>query len=774
MALPIFQVDYSPIYSAFNSLRGAKGTQLAEKHRKEDVGVAALGFVLEGAEMIGEAIVAAVTGVKLAEAKKGAMARDQVAQQKARELVFNNDYEIISTPIPGRPEIPYSSGEGQQAAELSTRTEYRSLKLGAKTGDFDAWFNTQQQEIEEEYKMFPKIKSWALDQLYASYDTAKRVATDTLENKALQDISRIDQQSITHSVDQAIRHENFALVDAALSGSQSLTPDIKNAMRGDLLLQYDLGIQGKRLRETVGAQGYAAGMDLISSWEGASEVNAEQAENFRKVALGAAGQVASTFQDQATTQFYEQITGGKDPEAAMQSVLQAVPMPYRGQTEKMVRADYNEKLRIEDEKADKEMLIINNVQPKNGAALLKALYNRENNYAGRMTTSTYTFWENYGNRLMAAEGRGGEDDGTTPAGLRAMDEVLRRPWQTKSDKIKAFQRISQLRDPDTGEFWVGPTVMNRYLNYANSDVYYQPVVVDSLERIDKFFDAAEKNSGKDMTLTRQQVKEAFSKKLQTVYQATKAPKDTDVEDMVDGLLNPYKKEITPAPDEAGRLDRRTRAARLRRESETRWITDKERSSLAEYDREALLELYGVGEGTVQIVGTAVDERGRTVFAITGLNPRDSKKPYTYRFGLDPKGNQQLEFEDDSIPPKFIPAPIKTKEQIARENLELKRRESAAKEEEIRRAAAAVKTIADVKREAQRLGTTPERLGMAAIGAELGTSPGEALYRLETLLPRQFRTKQATAEDVRAAAKKTGISEASAYGILRSQGIQVLE
>lgn len=759
MALPIFQVDYSPIYSAFNSLRGAKTTQLAEKHRKQDVGTATLGFVLEGGEMIVEMIVAAVAGAKLAAAKADVMAFDQAAQQKAKDAIFNNDYEIVS-------QEPRDIGI-EEGAKLEGKP-YRSLKLG---GDFENWYSTRQQEIEDKYKGFPKIKSWAFDQMYASYDTAKRVATDTLFNKAMQDTARIDQQSITHSVDQAIRFERFDLVDAALAGTQSLTPDIKDAMRGDLLKQYDLGIQNKRLRETVGGQGYAAGMNLISGWEAAGEVNAEQAENFRKMALGAAGQVASTFQDQATIQFYEQITGGKDPEAAMQSLLQAVPMPYRGQTEKMVRADYNERLRIEDEKADKEMLIVNNENPQDGAALLRALYNQKNNYAGRMDTSTYTFWENYGNRLMASAGAGGEDDGTTQAGVQVLNEIIREPWRTKPQKIKAVQNAGQLRDPKTGDFLIGPTVLNKYLNYANSDVYYKPEVNAAWDRINKFFDKLEAKNDTDMTRTRQQVLEEFSTEVSTAYQATKPPKATDIEDIADRVLSPHKSAILPS-DQAGNLSRRTRAAQLLQRSGEISLNPEEKAELESYQRTALQELYGVGTGTIQIAGVSKDERGRPIFSITGLNPQDVRTPYTYRFGLDPKGNLQLEGEDSTG--HFIPVPIKTTEQISRENLELKRKETRAKGEEIRRAAAAVRTIADVKREAERLGTTPERLGMAAIGAELGTSPGEALMRLETLLLRQFRARQATAEDVRQAAKKTGISEAAAYGLLLNQGIRILE
>jgi hypothetical protein len=765
MSLIVNQLDYGPLYNALGSLYKGRMAQAQQQENRANDIKAFTDILVEG--------VGALTGLmketQVASAKNDVQAFDQEAQQKARDLILNNNYTIEdeATRMGGGPVGGVgATGEGQKTIKLPD--------------DYEQWYKDAQENITKKYAGFPDVRSWAQDQLYQSYDAAKKTALNTFYAKTLDDRAKQETIQISNAQKDSIAHQDFRFTEAALQASGSLTPAEKETARMALQADYNYGVKSDQVQKAAESGGVDPALALIDGWSKGKQLSQEEEDKLRAQAITGANQASGLWQSRADTAFNAAIEKGGDPEDAVKQSLAPVPEAFKGNVEKVLRSDYQNHRAMVDDVADSEMLAYHDANPSNGAGLFRKLHDPKNDYARKMTTPTYTFWENMADRIMKPE----KGDGTTLAAQHQLDDILRGRtwrqgdvvggiWDTPEKKLAAIQELSHQEDPATGEYLVGTTTLNAYLEKAKNPVYYREDVNSAWNKITTFIEASAKKKGANPMADIQAAQAEFTRRLAGFVGASKEPTAVDVEDLVDSILQPHKSALLYT-DQVDRLNARGEARALRAKASAPgggfYLNQDEIVRLATRDRATFEQVYGVGTGTKPFLGTGADNRGIPVFLIKGMDAKNPDAAYWYQIATDAQGNEVLTGYDKTG--HFIPVPVQTQQQLRQEVY----RKDQATQDQLRAQVkqAAPTTPQQVKETAAALGVSAAEVAIHATEANpLDQGRFDQVY-MSMQIRGILRRGSITAAEAEEIAKKTGATASQVLGVAAGRGLKMPE
>jgi len=663
MSLVVQRLDYSGLYNALGAKRtGAMAKLQADNTRLGEI-QGFTGILLDA----GSAILGMVKDSKIAEAKIDVQNFEQKAQQKARDYILNNNYDITDSGT----ERQANEMGGIGGADVSAAGEgQKSIKL---PDEYDQWYKDSLEGINKKYAGFPDVRNWASDQLYQTYDSAKKTALNTFYAKTMDDRAKQEQVLISNAMKDSVSHEDFSFTDAALRSARSLSPTQKATARLALLDEFNYGVKSNKVQKEATDGGFDAATSLVDTWSNSKEITPEQADKLRQEATNSTNIAAGTWQSRASTGFYADVANGLDAEAAMNKNLAVVPNAFKGDTEKVLRADYQAKVTMTDAVADKEMLTFHAENPDNPVALLEKLRNKDNNYGKRMQTSTYSYWEDRALREISATTKT-EGDGTTLEGLKALNTINLNTYMTPEQKVKAIQDLTHQTLTDaTGkpildaagnkQYIVGPKVEDTYLGWARDKDHMNPDLAEAYERLTKWVttETAKLGPGSDakQVMLVSNALRQFGVGMDKMRGQAKGGVPT--KDEIDSLAADVMRgnyQLRPGPSQTIRFDRPVDVEAIFRATQQKGIIPNAltQAAIQEFGTRNIPEVYGAGV-TARVIGSEQVSRdaktwGSPMYEVMGLREAPTL-PFYMRYGMDDRGRMSLQVLDDRgnwVPP----------------------------------------------------------------------------------------------------------------------------
>lgn len=320
MPIQLPQVDYGPVYraigmkgSAQQAFFGAQSLDIASRfrdlQRRQQRADLAYG-VAQSVLQLGQSVYGLFEQVNLEKAKGDLHDLDQTMQDKVRTLIANNQFEWTTD----------ASGN-------------RVMKLDP---ELDRWYEQSVDQLEEKYKSFGRVRSWAKDQLYQMYDTgrnqvAMRYATE-------QGVALMGQQfetNLSNAMTDAINADDFAPAEGVISSAKWLGPEGQKTLLAQKRQEFELGLIAKDVRAIAAAEGYGAAATHVEGL-GRSEPETQALLN---IARGQQADTGTRLQQEAEKVFQtEVVEGGQTPAVVIDRILRNVPEDYRDELETMLRA----------------------------------------------------------------------------------------------------------------------------------------------------------------------------------------------------------------------------------------------------------------------------------------------------------------------------------------------------------------------------------------------------------------------------------------------------
>ena len=777
MSIYVEQADYSSLYRALGQRKEARLGLLRVKSQATSDLLA----IAEAGIDIANVIYGIAKQKKLAQAKLEAQVNDQRLKQAARDAILNNDYtweeETAGTNTEG--------GMGEEAG-IGKPTGRKTIKM---PDSFEQFYRDAAQQIDENYKGFTEVQSWARDQLYSSYDNAKGTALETAYNQEIKDTAALESTIITNALNDSIESGDFKYTEAAVNSASSLTPTGKKAMLAAAESSFKFGTKDRRVKLETAEKGYDVALATINSWAAAGEVSAEEAEILKKTAATIAQETAAAVQQKAETIFQKGIEGGQSVDSALEIALKDVPAPYRADTETLIRAQYQTRIKIEDDEADREMKMVWSKNENNPAAVLSHLLTAKDQdgkgYAERMTTETYAWWHDRFTLLLASGGSVDSDDICPPDVERELRGIISDNvrYPTNESKLDAVNEIGRRKNED-GSFTVGLKVINSYRTLAGNPDTLDAVVAAGIKRIDSYF-AGIASKTKPGSAEERAAYQAATVAKQNLLTFLKQGKRTDqqVNSYVLSLMN--TQAVKPLYEDQAALSRGGTAYDRRRAEAVgskypgemvmggRALTTEEKVAFEEGDQTILVKDYGIAEDNV--LQREELPNGLFKYRVKGINPDSPGASYWVTFTDNGKGNERLWIQDS-----------KTGNWIKGDTILTLKQKTAAAEEAARKAR--------VAEEVQRLGATgvnaANLVGMAAKGettvkeaASIATAGEPVTAEMRKKVAEQliaYRAQigrpgmQLRQGEIAQIAKETGLTEAMVLRLVTEAGWQVIQ
>ncbi len=784
MALVVDTLDYSGLYNAINLRRGADTAGVRVKElalRKEERDLETFQELTQIALDVADVVFTAVSEVQLSKAKLDAQKDDLAYQKLARDAVLNNEVtfeEVVGSPV----QLPSGAG-------TLPPTVKQTIKMPKSLEDF---FQRRGEEIDKEFGGFPKIKAWARDQLYSSFDIAQKQVMSNVYTKAIQDKATLEGKLIEGALGRSIQEGTYDHVDAAITASSSLTPAGKEVLRTEAHAQVDFGQYDKAVRAAAAGQGYDVAMASVAQLETTGKVTPEQARALEAAALSAAKTAEGVDQQRAETALQAALTAGEDSEKAVDRIVAQTPEHNRSGVKRLLDATVVQIKKDVNDKADAEIKAFYDKNQDNAVGLDLKLHNPSAKYAERMDTPTYMFWESLAHRALKTDK---EKEPETPKPLKdALYSVVKdnRGFPTPDAKTKEVRRIIRENPLITAD------TAKEYLSMAEDKVWTESSVNASLENIDAFFKVRESQALKD-DKTGAKLREVQIQREGVIREFTrwlKAPAskegytDAGVILKTNGLLSGYKSQVFKA-DEATiyranmPIDRRRLEATGEKIGEVGTIplTIEEANQIEQADRDSLTRDLGIKPE--QIVDAIRLDNDLTQFIVGGLNPGKPDAFYrlTFRTNPDTMNEELMVYEKilnakgEEIGGNWIPSALPTVREV-----DEKRKKAAAaaaakaeaeRKEKLKQTVGAIKptvaAITDIA--ASTKGTTVQEVAEIATGG--AQEPSAIQVDQITAAFDRFGKKGAlTSADIQRIAKDTGITEAMVLRMAVDRGWKV--
>ena len=240
-------VDYSFLHQALNAQGQAESAALQQQSNAEALG---LGLV-RGAISIGQSVYDLVNESKMAEAK--AKASEQATQEmdEARKDVDTDNYkEVTESPAAGTAEPMYGSERTEYLADGSVIKTYADGSVVTKDQDGNvseskkedrklphpiyevndakqqAW-DSEAAALKEQYKNFPEVRNFMLDQLEKRKQLYKATVIDTVREKQAKLLQDYNSLTLSNAVtlditsgDESMRFSKSALTGMGYKGTE--------------------------------------------------------------------------------------------------------------------------------------------------------------------------------------------------------------------------------------------------------------------------------------------------------------------------------------------------------------------------------------------------------------------------------------------------------------------------------------------------------------------------------------------------------------------------
>jgi hypothetical protein len=783
--LVVETLDYSPLYNATNLRRGATtaGIRVEELAlRKEERNLETFRELTQIGLDVADVVFNVVSETQLAKAKLQAQKDDLDIQKLARDAVLNDEVTWEQLPSLTTPNTEAEMAAGMGVMSPSGK---QTIKMPKSLEDY---FQRRGEEIDKEYGGFPKIKAWARDKLYSSYDIAQKGVMSNAYDKAIRDKATLEGKLIEGALALSTREGAYDYVDAAISASSSLTPAGKEILRLEAHKQVDFGQADKAVRAAAAGQGYDAGIAVVAQLESTGKVTPEQARALEAVALSAAKTAEGVDLQQAETALQSALSTGEDPAKAVDRIVAQTPEHNRSGVKRLLDATVVQIKREVNDKADAELKDFYDKNPDNAVGLDLMLHNPSAKYADRMDTSTYMFWER-----LAERGTAPDKKPETPAPLKtAMFDVIKDNQRYPTTRAKEAGIREIVRDNPL----VTEDSAREYLSMAGDKKWLEGAVNESLVNIGAVYKVREAQALKEdktgAKLRDVQLQQEATIKEFTKWLGTGVYKDEEIVSKASRILSGAKSQIFKA-DEFSIYRARTPIDSRRLQATGAEIgeigaaplTTEEANQIEQGDRSILEREYGIK--AEQFVDAQRMNNGLTWFAVRGLDPERPQAIFRLTFATDDKLNEKLMVWDRKINAKGEEiggewrdaSSLPTVRDVEKKRLEAETSAKAATEtarreklkktvQETTPTATAITALAESTK-----GTTVQEIaGIATAGAEEPSAiQVDQIVSAFTLASKKGKIPLTVIQKL---AKDTGVSEAMVLRMAVDRGWQVVK
>jgi hypothetical protein len=225
MPILLPQVDYSPLYRAIQLKTGAKSTligtesldimgrirNLEERQRSVQrrglVAETALG-VAELLLQFGQSVYGIFEQQNFETAKADLHDLQQQMTGKVRTYIDNNQF--------------------------TWATDDKGSRIMQMPAEFETWYQESLSAIEEQYEAFPRVQSWAKDQLYQMYNQSTQAALTYGRNYAIEQTQKQFERNVNNAMADAVNIGDFAPVEAVINSARNWLgdPQADNLLEG--------------------------------------------------------------------------------------------------------------------------------------------------------------------------------------------------------------------------------------------------------------------------------------------------------------------------------------------------------------------------------------------------------------------------------------------------------------------------------------------------------------------------------------------------------------
>jgi len=318
MPIVLPQVDYSPLYRAI-ALKGEARTagirvesldvvsrmrDLQERQRKSELVFGVAELLLQ----FGQNVYGIFEQQKLEAAKADLHGLQQEMIGKIQTYIDNNQF--------------------------SWSTDNKDNKVMKMPPEFDQWYQQSLSAIEEKYKSFQRVRSWAKDQLYQMYDQSTATALNYGRDYAMKQTLQGFNRNLDNAMTDAVNAGDFATVEAVINSARNWLGDpqadnLIAAKRGEFTFR----VHEKQVRAISATEGFDAAVAHIHGMG----LSAEETQSLIQAADNANRITKTAILDQVDTAYRERLKQGDSPSRIITEILKTVPKWLQDDVEDRLR-----------------------------------------------------------------------------------------------------------------------------------------------------------------------------------------------------------------------------------------------------------------------------------------------------------------------------------------------------------------------------------------------------------------------------------------------------
>lgn len=244
-------VDRDPLRNAYRTKTNAALSgvsfdkmRLQQKQNAIDTAIAATGLGLQ----LGKAVYNVFEAKKMEEAKKIIYEEDRSLRDLVRQGIYDGTIEVETVDGPDGPVSSVKMPEN-----LNVRLEE---------------FN---KNLDEKFKGYGKVRSWAKDNARANLDNAQTWAYEMAYKKGMEDRNQMFSENVDQSYKDAVSTRNPELYKAQVNSAYWMSADKKAALITALDAKFHYDSYEQDIYEMVEQGGLTAAIEKANSYEGSDE-----------------------------------------------------------------------------------------------------------------------------------------------------------------------------------------------------------------------------------------------------------------------------------------------------------------------------------------------------------------------------------------------------------------------------------------------------------------------------------------------------------------------